>query len=322
LGREATAGTAVAATTIWRGMGTIEDKRVVVQPDEDVGLVVETDRAYTSKLLGELKMIPVEATFEQINHILEGGIKSIGTGVADGVGSGKIYAYSWPESSVNTVKNYTIEGGDNQEAEEMEYAFVFDFTISGVAGEAVMMEATWQGRQVSLSTFTAALTIPTVEEILTSKGELYIDLVSAVYGTTLKSNTLLAFKLKVKTGWVAKWGLDGALYFSFARQTKPKIELELTFEHDATSAAEKVNWRALTSRKIQLKFKGSALATPGTAYTYKTLIINLAGKWSKVSKLEEEDGNDIVTGTFRAGYNATAADIGEIIVVSELAAVP
>jgi hypothetical protein len=98
--------------------------------------------------------------------------------------------------------------------------------------------------------------------------------------------------------------------------------LDITFEHDGSAAAQKVIWRAQTPRKIQLLCQGLALATPGTAYTYKTMIINLVGKWEKFSKLGDQDGNDIVTGTFRAKYNATAADSGQIIIVNEIAAVP
>jgi hypothetical protein len=119
LGREATAGTAVAATTVYRGLGTIEDQRKLVFPNEDVGLVVATDRAYTAQYLAALSMESTEATFEQLPHILEAGIKSIGTGVADGVGTGKIYDYVLPEASKNTIKSYTIEGGDDRK--KMEY---------------------------------------------------------------------------------------------------------------------------------------------------------------------------------------------------------
>ena len=322
LGREATSGTPVAATTIFRGLGTIEDQRKVVFPNEDVGLVVATDRAYTAQYLAALSMENTEATFEQLPHILEAGIKSIGTGAADGAGTDKIYDYVLPEATKNTIKSYTIEGGDDVEEEEMEYSFVSDFSLSGAPGEAIMMSANWLGRQVTPSTFTAALAIPTVEEILFSKGKLYVDLVSAAFGTTLKSSTFLGMTLNVKTGWVPKFTGDGALYFTFAKLTRPEITLEITFEHEPTGVAGKVDWRALTSRKIQCKFEGSQVGTPGTTYTYKTLIINLAGKWEKFGKLGEQDGNDILTGTFRAGYNATAADIGNIIVVNELATIP
>src|SRR5512139_862141 len=151
LGREATAGTSVAATAIWRGMGTIEDTREVVFVEEDVGIIPGTDRSYTPKLGAQLEMEAVPLTFEQVIHILEAGVKTIGTGVADGAGSGKIYDYAFPETTLNTIKTYTIEGGDNQEEEEMEYGFVSEFELAGRAGEAWTMAATWQGRQVTVS---------------------------------------------------------------------------------------------------------------------------------------------------------------------------
>ncbi len=47
IGKETTAGTAVAATTIWRGMGTIEDQREIRRIDEDVGVLQRTNRSAT-----------------------------------------------------------------------------------------------------------------------------------------------------------------------------------------------------------------------------------------------------------------------------------
>jgi hypothetical protein len=324
MGRETTAGTAVAATSLWRGIGTIEDTRAVKHSKEDVGLAVPTDRIYVPLLGGKLSMDSVEATFEQLVHLLEGGIKAVGTGAADGTGSGKIYDYTLPTTALNAIKTYTFEGGDNNEVEEMEYAFVTDFSLSGRGNEAWMMQGNWQGRQVSLSSWTPAISIPTVEEILFSKTVFAVDDVSGDYGTTPKSNTLIEAKLAVKTGWVATVAMDGNLYFRSAQFSKDifGIMLDLTLEFEATAAAERQNWKDKVPRLIQLKAEGSDLTTPGTTYSYKTLIINLAGTWDKFSKIGERDGNDIVTASFVAEYNATKAGIGNIIVVNELASVP
>jgi len=321
LGRETTAGTAVAATTIWRGLGTIEDQRETVFPEEDVGYISGLDRSYVPKLQAAIEMESVPATFEQLPHILEAGIKTV-TPTQDGTGTDYIYNYTLPETTLNTLKTYTIEGGDNQEVEEMEYAFVPEFALEGKPGEAWMMSASWLGRQVSLSAFTGSLSIPTVEEILFGKTKLYIDAVSGTFGTTQKSNTLLGASLKVTTGWVPVFTGDGNLYFSFNKLVRPEIVLDITFEHDGSAAAEKVNWRAQTPRLIQLKAEGSTVATPGTTYSVKTMIVNLAGKFEKFSKIDEVDGNDVVTGTFRNRYNATEADAGSIIIVNELSVLP
>ncbi len=73
---------------------------------------------------------------------------------------------------------------------------------------------------------------------------------------------------------------------------------------------------------MRLKINGSALTTAGSGYTYKTLIVDLAGKWETFDKIDEQDGNDIVTGTLRARYNSTAALFAEFVVVNELSSLP
>ncbi len=319
LGVETTPGTAVAATTLWRGTGTIDDQREVKFSEEDVGYVSGLDRTYVPKVLAALSLDDVEATFEQLPYILAAGVKNVVSGAVDGTGSDKVYAYPFPTTAVNSIRTYTLEGGDDQQEEEMEYSFVEAFKLSGKPGEAVMMQADWLGRQVTASTKTAALALPTVEEILFSKGKLYIDAVGGMIGTTQKSNTFLGMDLSVKTGWIPVFTADGNLYFSFHKCTMPEVTLDITFEHDGTATAEKANWRNQTARQIRLDFDGSAVATPGTDFSTKKLRIDLAGKWEKFEKLDENDGNDIVKGTFRVRYNATAALFAEIKVVNELA---
>lgn len=315
LGRETTAGTAVAATTIWRGLGTMEDRREVVFPEETVGYLSGLDRAYTPYLAAGLTMESVPATFEQLPHILEAGIATV-TATTDG--SGYVRTYTLATTTVPTIKTYTIEAGDDQQEEEMEYSFVESFRLEGKAKEAVMVSADWVGRQVTASSFTTGISVPTVEEILFLSGKLYIDATTGTIGTTQKTQTLLGMTLDVKCGLVPVFSADGSLHFTFLKSVPAEVTLQLTFEHDSTSTAEKSAWRAGTSRLIQLKFEGSALQTAGTTYSKKTLIVNLAGRWEKFDKLGEQDGNDIVTGTFRARYNPTAARFAQIIVVNEV----
>ena len=317
LGREDAAGTAEDATTVWRGEGTIEDLSPVVFVAEDVGIIGGTDRSYIPKKAATINFVPTPATYEQLPHILDAGIMRA-LPAADGAGSGWIRTYNVPETSKPTIMTYTIEGGDDQQEEEFTYGFVRDFTLEGKAGEAWNMSAVWDGRQVDTGTYTASVTIPDVEEMLFSKNLLYIDAIGAAYGTTLKSNTLLAASLKYTTGWVPVFAADGQLYFSFAKITKPEILLDVTFEHDGTAVTEIAARLTETSRKIRIKCTGATLATAGTTYSVKTMIIDLPGKWESFTPLGEQDGNDIVTGTFRSRYNITAADAGQIVIVNEV----
>jgi len=322
LGREATPGTAVAATTIWRGLGALEDGREVVFAEEDIGIIGGVDRAYIPKLYARLEMSEVPATFEQVLHILEAGVRDVGTGTADGSGSGRIYSYPLPTVHLHTVRTYTIEGGDDQQSERLTYGVVEAFELAGSGGEALTMSANWFGRSVEPTTFTSALSVPTVETILFGRGRLFIDDVGGTIGTTQISNTLLEMSLRVSTGWTAHWTADDSLAFTIVRMNRPEATLEMTFEHNGSAVGEKAAWRAGTPRQIRLQFEGSNLATPGPGFSRKTLRIDLAGVWERFGALEDADGNDIVRGTFRARYSPAAVQFVTITVVNELTSVP
>lgn len=329
LGKEATAGTAVAATTILRTKGALENMQSVVFPEENVGYISGTDRQYIPFKSGQYDMPSGESSFEQIMHVFEAGVQKVTTGSADGSGSGKIYTYLMPttqacdmSSSTRPIQTYTIEAGDNNEVEEMEYSFLENFALEGSATEALMVSGTWRGRQISNSSFTTAATLPTVEEILFSKGSVYIDAQGGTIGSTQVSNTILDMNLAVTTGLKGQPTADGNLYFSFVKGVPPEVVLQMTFEHNSSASTEKTNWESGTARLIRLKFLGSALTTSGSSYSTKTFIIDLAGKWEKFSSRTDNDGNSVVTGTFRARYNSTAALFARFIVVNEVSSVP
>ena len=318
LGIEAVKGTEVNATEIWRGLGVIDDETAPVFVEEDVGILPGTDRTYIPYVLGHLRFEEVAATFEQLPYILACGVENVQTGSADGTGSGKVYQYDFPTTQENTILTCTLEAGDNQQEEQFTYGFVQNFTISGAAQEACMMAADWTGRQVAPSSFTGSLTLDSVEEILFQKGKLYVDTSGGTFGGTQKTNTLLAFNFTMNTGWVPLFTGDGNLYFTVEKNVGPEATLEVTFEHDATAVAVAAAQLAETEQLVRVIIEGSALTT-ADGYTYKTLVIDLAGKWSEVGPLSDQNGNDIRIGTLTGRYNVTADDYGKIIVVNEVA---
>ena len=317
---EAVKGTALAATTIWRGMGTIQDNMPVVHVEEDIGNLLGVDRTHVPYKEASITFEPTVCTFEQLPHILDAALMDA-TPVQDGAGTGYLYTYNAPTTALPTIATYTIEGGDDQQAEEMEYSFVTNLTISGSAQEAVMMSADWIGRQVATTTFTAALSVPTVEDVLFQKGKLYIDDSGGSIGTTQKTTTFLAFELSGDTGNRPLYVGDGNLYFEADKNVGPDFTLSVTFEHDATGVAEIAAWRAETGRLVRIEFLGSALGTPGAENNLR-LTIDAAGKWESFEKIGEQDGNDIVTGVLRPRYSSTDSLGLQIVVVNELAALP
>jgi hypothetical protein len=314
-------GEAIAATTIWRGTGTLEDTRNVYFVPEDVGLLSGTDRSNTSMTGSALALDATEATYEQLPHILEMAIQTA-TPVSDsGGGDGWIYTYTFPTTAIPTVKPYSIEGGDNNQAESAAFFHCADFTLSGNEQEAWMMSANLFGRAVANDTFTAGLTLPAVNHMNFGKTLLYIDADSDAYGTTLKSNSLLQASLKYTTGLVPKFTADGRLDMSFVQSTMFDATLTLTFEHNTNAVTEKTNWRNETARIIRLINEGPAFTTGGV-YDYRTVIIDVPGKWLDFAKIGERNGNDVLEGTFQIRYNATKASAGSIVVVNSLASLP
>lgn len=325
MNREDTQGAATTDYTPWRGTGTLEDMLETVFPEEDIGIFGGVDRSYIPKTGGQIVLEGV-ATFEQLPHILDAGVYAA-TATTD-ASSAFIRTWTFPEVTsdvkVSTdLMTYSFLVGDNLEVESAHFGFVPEFSITGTAGEAVQVSATFQTRGVSTDTAFETVTIPTVEEILFSKGKLYIDAIGGTIGATIKSGTLLSMDLKVTTGWIAVHSADGRTDFGFIKQVQPEIVMDITFEHDGTSQAEKAAWRAGTTRLIQVKFEGTTLSDAvGGTYAVKTFIINLTGKWEKFTPLDEQDGDDIVTGTFRARYNATSASYAEFVLANETETMP
>ena len=317
IGIETTAGTETNATEIWRGVGVIDDETAPVFVEEDVGILPRTDRTYIPYVLGHLRFEDTPATYEQLPYILACGVENVQTGSADGTGSGKVYQYDFPTTTIPTICTATLEAGDNQQEEQFTYGYVSGFRISGAAQEAVMMSADWDGRQVAPGTYTASLTLDSVEEILFQKGTLYIDTSGGTFGGTQKTATMLAFDFTYNTGWVPLFTGDGTLYFTVNKHVGPEASLMVTFEHDTTAVAIAAAHLAETEQLVRIKVEGTALTT-ADSYTYKTLIIDVAGKW-EMDPLADQDGNDVRSATLTGRYNVTADDFGKIIVVNEVA---
>jgi hypothetical protein len=327
-GKETTAGTAVAATAVWRGQASmLDDQREPQQVEEQVGIIGGTDRSYIPKLQGALALPETEATFEQLPYLLVMGLGGPTAGVADaGAGAtGKIYETTIPTTGIATAKPYTVEAGDDFEVEQGEYALVTKISLSGASGQAVKAQAELMCRQVKRkASFTASLALAAVEDILFQKAKLYLDAVGGAYGTTQVSNQFLGFKLDIEIQWEPKFTGDGELYYSFASYIAHKVSGEVTFEHDTAvsrSGGEKANWENQTPRRMRIHVDGSTLATAGTAYSKKALRIDLPIKWTKFDP-GDQNGNNIATGKFVSRYNSTVGDAGKIIVVNEVATLP
>ena len=159
LGDENTAGTATAATAIWRGpAGFFDDEEVPVEVAEDTGRYSASDRIYIPKAGAVLAIPPTEATYEQLPYILMAGVEATSpTAATNSTGTSQTWTFEFATSAAKTTKTYTLECGDDQQAEKAAYCFIENFNITGSVDAALMMSVSWRGRQVSTTTFTASL---------------------------------------------------------------------------------------------------------------------------------------------------------------------
>jgi hypothetical protein len=402
MGLEVTPGTIVPATAVWRGPGVLTDNRQIVYPKEDIGIGPGADRVYIPFLGASLALAPIEENFEQGPYLFELGAKKVGTGVADGAGSGKIYTYPFWYSQANKpvqagIGIRTFEAGDDMHFEKMEFGFADTITLDGKSKDAWMMSASLLGRQVTIGpTYTAStiaftnthtitdsanglgvfptgvivkvigsnlndgiytvttgvagtltvsettateiagntititqfftgggagLALPVVEDVPFGESKLYIDAIGGTMGATQMAG-LLAATLTIKTGIVGQETANGAITFDHLEFTPEDITLKMTFLMQSGAIAEKRNWQTKVPRLVRIQSQGSALTTPGTTYTYKTRNIDLAGVWDKFDAIGDQNGVDIIVGTFHAKYDATAAKYCQILYVNQVASLP
>lgn len=321
LGKETTTapGTEVACDIFWRGeAGWLQDDREMEVIDEDIGKLLPSGRVVQNRTGAIWEQPECPATFEQLPYILSASVEGTVTGVADTGGSGKIYQFDRPvNTAAGAVATYTIETGDNNRVDKTTYAIVTEWTLSGAAGEIVTMSSTWSGKATTDGDFTTtAPTLPTVSEIMFTKGKLFID--ATTLGTTSKTGTWLGFSMTWSGGNLPLYTGDGTTdgSFSTVKSTPAEITGEFTFEHDATAEAEITAARNNTVRYIRMRFQGDALTTAGSSYTYKTLQIDLAIQYTEIPIVDSDDADDVVTIPWIATYNTSP----QIIVVNEVAA--
>lgn len=317
LGRETTAGTAVAATTVWRGaFAMLEDARERVIVEEQIGAFMQAERSYDARLLARWAQPETPLTFEQVCHILEAGVK---TATPTGIGP-YVYEYNYPYTgtTLNTIKTYTIESGNRTVSEdhyEMEYSFVEDFTFSGRSGETWMMSSNWTGRQMTQLGMTGSLTAPTVNDAPFNYTKLYIDASAGTIGTTQVLGVLMAADVRVRTGLMPVPVGDGNLYFAAHKWTQPEITFSLTLELENSSvvADERDAYRANNIRLIQLLCERSA----GLQFQ-----IDMAAKYDSFGSYENSDGNATVTIEGHAVASAADTLSATFTVTNGVATVP
>lgn len=223
---------------------------------------------------------------------------------------------------------YTFEGGNNKRVEQAAYCFPTSFELFGKGGanaDALMLSSAWTVKQWIEKTagFTSGIALPALSEALFTGCRLFIDDIGGTMGATEALNTLSSFDYKANTGIAHQFAGNGSLGFAKA-QRKGKVQLScaLSLYQNDIGQAEYDHWRANDPRLIRIQVDGPALATAGSAYSKKTILIDMPGTWSKFPQNEDIEGAEVLPGQFRPAYDVTAGIGPSITVVNELTALP
>lgn len=206
------------------------------------------------------------------------------------------------------IDTFTLEYGGNVQAYETEFLFTKSWEISGEVNEPVKFKWTTQGRQVTETSFTGALTAPTTHQFFaTNNSKWYVDTSYAGIGGTQKSGVLKAFTISFETGFTARYTADGNYYFTALNEDRKKLEIELTLWRDSSIVeAELDKFLAATTSYQRIAIFGSTEMDSGQA-DYPYVYFDYAGKYIEFPELDEEDGTSVVTVKLESWYDTTAA---------------
>jgi hypothetical protein len=239
LAKEAAAGTQLIATTVWRGEGTMQDDTNVVLPPEDLGVMMDTDRAYIPFQGGTLTLSAVPATFEQLPYLGEMGIMAVATGTQDGAGSGYIYSYLIPTTAQRSINTYSTETGDNADCRFAPYALCESIKIAGKYDGAVTMEGVLKARTVARNLYTSTtIAFTTIKTITDSSSGLAVF----TAGMRVKVNGSSANNTTIFTCTTSSSASMGTVETAALEAAGSSISLEQTFTSVAIPAVKTMNF--------------------------------------------------------------------------------
>lgn len=230
--------------------------------------------------------------------------------------------YRWDVAPSLTGNNepdtITLEMGDDVDAYEVEFVMFDGFKLAGQIAAAggdspITAEASYFGRQVTKTTFTASQALHTGLEIMNAKlARIYSDALWANVGTTELASSLRGFELELITGNEAKFFGSANRYFSTYAEGQIGAILTLDLEGNSTADDLYDLYRAGTERALQLDITGSTIAS-GTAYQYE---VSLFGHFASVEPLNQVIGSNTLTRVVFVASQDTSGNMLDINIVT------
>jgi hypothetical protein len=325
-GVEGTNGTAVAADTILAGAqvkGVPIDRRPHF-PEDALGVRARSARSEIHTLLVEDTLTFPSAYFQLLPLLFSLGLKG-GITASEQTASQSDYLWAFAPSMTasNALNSITLEMGDDVQAYEIEYVMVNRIKVSGSiaqdgTGSPVQIECDYFGRQVTPTTFTGALSLPTMTGMNAKLARLYKDALWANKGTTEVTSILRDFEFEIMTGVHPK--VMGSANKYFTTHGEGIIDVMLTLTLEGIAAADTIfdEFQAGTAKAYSLQIPGPQIGS-GDPHL---LQMDVFGVPEMVEPLaSESNGNNLHQVLIHGLYDTTGAQIVDVNVTTNVAAI-
>ncbi len=323
-GKETVRGTAVAADTILLcDKLSVKTDRKPVYPSENIGIRAPAMRSEIYQYLYTNTLVTPHGYFQMLPALFGCGLKG-GVVPSEVTAGQRDYLWSFTPNLAFGVSNaqdsMTIELGDDTQAFEAEFCMYERIRISwqvsqGMDASPVNIERDFFGRQLTPTTFTGGLVLPSIEPMNGKLSRLYADNAWANVGNTELENILRGADIEILTGLYPKFSGSGYKYFDGFGEDVMEVTAKLTLEGGSDADAIFDAHLANTFQVIRLEINGGQIGT-GTNHN---LSIDLGGTWEEVTPLGGEDrGDNLTDAVLRSYYDPTGQKQFQVNVTTDV----
>lgn len=224
-----------------------------------------------------------------------------------------------PEAT-NGIETFTLEYGESDiQAYEAEYVFAMRVEVAGEGDGPCTISLDLGARQVTDTTFTAALSAPTVQRAPFNLAQFYVDTAWADLGTTEKADLLLGFSWVFETQFEAYHTADNQLYFQAVSEDKKFAEFTPTYRWTDDADAERTKFEGRTSTYLRLKLNGATELDSGQSNPPYCQFDMAARCTAWPTPDVGNNGELTVSPTYQTVYDATGAKEFEVTVLNDMA---
>lgn len=222
-----------------------------------------------------------------------------------------------PSETVDNLKTSTFWQQDGTQAWQVPFGLVDEFEITGAVGQPWTMRASMLGSDMlPVASFTDPGARLGRETVRMGHSKLYIGVPGAdPAGQVL--GTFIDFRLLIRNNFRRKFFGDGSDAMQGVGREHREVECDFTFEENASSLAERVNWVGNVARVVAIQATGSDIAG-STGPIKKSVRLVMPGMWDGWA-LSSRTSNRIFTMKLRGLYDITFGKQFRLVSVNGLA---